>query len=207
MERLRSCSGRVTFWVSVMAGAAAVALTLATVAAGATRTDGDQGPADLQLTGTVTPTGAVGDTLTWQLTVDDYNTGPALDVWVDVTLPSNVQLTSSSTDRGTGCTSTGATTLHCSLDWLSDTAQFGHVTWSPRSPRPATGDEGGRRLPGRRSDPGRQQPDADGDHADAAASSRTCVAGHRQPGTPARPDRRVACHRRVLGVAKRRRRG
>jgi len=129
MKWFRSCAVRGMFLVAALAGAAAVAMTVASVAVGATRADGDPGPADLQLTGTVTPTQAgVGDALTWQLTVNDYNTGPALNVWVDVTLPSNVQLTSSSTDRGTGCVSTGATTLHCSLDWLSDTAQFGHVT-------------------------------------------------------------------------------
>jgi hypothetical protein len=138
MKQVRSVTALVTSRVSVLAGAAAAAMVLASIAgasplgqsgavAFAPRCD-NCGVADLQLTGTVDPTqGGVGDTLTWQLTVNDYNTGPALDVWVDVTLPSNVQLVSSYTDRGTGCTSTGATTLHCYLDWLADTAQFGHV--------------------------------------------------------------------------------
>jgi uncharacterized repeat protein (TIGR01451 family) len=87
------------------------------------------GLADLVLTGTVSPTTAqVGDTLTWQLTVNDINTYPALSVTVDVTLPSNVQVVSTYADRGPGCTSTGATTLHCNLDWLSKDVQFGHLT-------------------------------------------------------------------------------
>ena len=124
--------------MSVLAGAAVVTMAVASAALATLPSrsgrvavplaNGDPGPADLQLTGSVNPTQAgVGDSLTWQLTVNDYNTGPALAVWVDVTLPSNVQLVSSYTDRGTGCTSTGATTLHCYLDWLSKGAQFGHV--------------------------------------------------------------------------------
>jgi len=87
------------------------------------------GLADLVLTGTVSPTTAqVGDSLTWQLTVNDINTYPALSVTVDVTLPSNVQVVSTYADRGPGCSSTGATTLHCNLDWLSKDVQFGHLT-------------------------------------------------------------------------------
>ena len=89
----------------------------------------DCGFADLQLTGTVNATQSqVGASLVWQLTVNDINTQPALNVYVDVTLPANTQYGSSSTDRGSGCTATSATTLHCSLDWLSSDAQFGHVT-------------------------------------------------------------------------------
>ena len=126
------------FRIGAFAVAATLAMTVASVAAASSPThngraaiplaDGDPGVADLRLEGTVAPVQvAVGDSLTWQITVNDYNTGPALDVWVDITLPTNVQLTSSYTDRGTGCTSTGTNTLHCSLDWLADTAQFGHV--------------------------------------------------------------------------------
>jgi len=89
----------------------------------------DCGYADLQLTGTVNETQSqVGDSLVWQLTVNDINTQPAYSVIVDVTLPANTSYASSSTDRGSGCTATSSTTLHCNLDWLSDTAQFGHVT-------------------------------------------------------------------------------
>ena len=89
---------------------------------------GGSGVADLRLEGTVDPVQAgVGDTLTWRITVNDYNTGPATNLWVDITLPANVELTSSYTDRGTGCVATGATTLHCYLDWLADSVQFGHV--------------------------------------------------------------------------------
>ena len=108
--------------------AAALAMAVASVATASTRADGDPGVADLRLAGTVDPVqAAVGNSLTWQITVNDYNTGPALDVWIDVTLPTNVELTSSYTDRGTGCTPTGTNTLHCDLDWLADTAQFAHV--------------------------------------------------------------------------------
>jgi len=86
------------------------------------------GVADLALTGTVSSVQPqVGDTLTWSLTVTDANAMPAYNVLVDVTLPANVQLVSTYADRGTGCTTTSATTLHCSLDWLADTAQIGHV--------------------------------------------------------------------------------
>lgn len=89
----------------------------------------DCGYADLQLTGTVNETQSqIGDSLVWQLTVNDYNTYPVLNVYVDVTLPANTQLASSYTDRGSGCAATSATTLHCSLDWLAKGVQFGHVT-------------------------------------------------------------------------------
>lgn len=134
MKRLRSLVARATFGVSLFGGAAAVVLTLASVAsasvlgANGRAADGDPGVADLRLEGTVDPAqAAVGDSITWRLTVNDYNTGPALDVWVDVTLPANVSLTSSYTDRGTGCTVDGNNHLHCYLDWLADTVQFGHV--------------------------------------------------------------------------------
>jgi hypothetical protein len=87
------------------------------------------GPADLLMQGTMSQTiVAVGDSLVWYLQVNDQNQGPATGVYVDITLPSNVALVSTYADRGTGCTSTGATTLHCDLDWLADTAPLGHVT-------------------------------------------------------------------------------
>jgi len=121
--------------VAAVSAVVAVLLSGAAVASAAPKVVSDCVPgstcgvADLQLTGTVSPTQAqIGDTLTWQLTVTDANSQPALNVLVDVTLPSNVQLVSTYTDRGTGCTSTGATTVHCSLDWLANTAPVGHVT-------------------------------------------------------------------------------
>ena len=128
-----SCQGSQGGWRAIRVGAIAVlasalAMAVASVASATSRADGDPGVADLRLSGTVDPVqAAVGDGLTWQITVNDYNAGPALDVWVDVTLPTNVELTSSYTDRGTGCTPAGPNTLHCDLDWLADTAQFGHV--------------------------------------------------------------------------------
>ena len=116
---------------ALAATAAALALSAAASSAPtrSTCTPGqDCGYADLQMSGTVNQTQSqVGDSLVWQLTVNDINTYPALNVYVDVTLPANTQYGSSSTDRGSGCTATSATTLHCSLDWLSKDAQFGHV--------------------------------------------------------------------------------
>jgi hypothetical protein len=72
-------------------------------------------------------TAAVGDSLTWRLTVTDSNQGPATGVYVDVNVPSNVTVTYTYADRGTGCTGSGTNTWHCDLDWLADTAQTGHV--------------------------------------------------------------------------------
>ena len=90
---------------------------------------GGSGVADLRLEGSVDPATqpAVGDTLTWRVTVNDYNTGPATGLWVDIQLPMNVSLVSSYADRGTGCTVVGPNKLHCYLDWLADNVQFGHV--------------------------------------------------------------------------------
>jgi hypothetical protein len=91
--------------------------------------DPNCGPADLRITGTMdSTTVALGDSLTWRLTVSDANAGPATEVYVDINVPASVAVTSTYADRGTGCTSTSGTTLHCYLDWLADTAQVGHVT-------------------------------------------------------------------------------
>jgi uncharacterized repeat protein (TIGR01451 family) len=91
--------------------------------------DGDPGLADLHMEGSVDQaTAAVGDSITWHLTADDYNTYPAANVWIDVTLPANVSLVSSYADRGSGCVTDATNHLHCSLDWLSKDVQFGHVT-------------------------------------------------------------------------------
>jgi uncharacterized protein DUF11 len=89
----------------------------------------DCGLADLQLTGGLNEGfSKIGDSLVWQLTANDYNTYPILNVGVDVTLPAGTQLVSAVTDRGAGCAATSPTTLHCSLDWLSKDVQFAHVT-------------------------------------------------------------------------------
>ena len=89
---------------------------------------GGSGVADLRLEGSVEPTvAAVGDNLTWRITVNDYNTGPATNLWVDIQLPASVSLVSSYADRGTGCAVVGDNKLHCYLDWLADNVQFGHV--------------------------------------------------------------------------------
>ena len=89
---------------------------------------GGSGVADLRLEGSVEPTqAAVGENLTWRITVNDYNTGPATNFWVDIQFPASVSLVSSYADRGTGCTVVGDNKLHCYLDWLADNVQFGHV--------------------------------------------------------------------------------
>ena len=86
--------------------------------------------ADLYLTGSAEPASVpVGGTVTWRLGVhDDRNYGAATGVYVDVTLPGAVQVVAATTDRGPGCTSTGAGTLRCNLDWLSGDAPIGNVT-------------------------------------------------------------------------------
>ena len=91
---------------------------------------GGGGSADLYLTGSVAPASvAIGGTLTWQLRLsDDKNYGSAAGAYVDVTLPAGVQIASTSTDRGPGCSSSDAGKLRCSLDWLSRDAPYGNVT-------------------------------------------------------------------------------
>ena len=69
---------------------------------------------------------------------DRLQPGAGDGVYVNLTLPANVTVTYTYTDRGTGCTSTGATTWHCYLDWLADTAQVGHVILTAKVT--ATGD-------------------------------------------------------------------
>ena len=121
--------------VSMLVGAVAVAMAFASLAGASVlgqsgrAADGDPGLADLHMEGSVDQaTVAVGDSITWHLTADDYNTYPATNVWVDVTLPANVSLVSSYADRGSGCVTDATNHLHCSLDWLSKDVQFGHVT-------------------------------------------------------------------------------
>ncbi len=91
---------------------------------------GGPGAADLYLTGSAEPASApVGGTITWRLRVrDDKTYGPATGVYVDLTLPTGVQVVSASTDRGPGCVSSGAGTLRCNLDWLSSDAPYGNLT-------------------------------------------------------------------------------
>jgi uncharacterized repeat protein (TIGR01451 family) len=134
MKPLRSVTACVTSRVSVLAGAAVAAMLFASIAGASvlgqsgSAADGDPGLADLHMEGSVDQaTAAVGDSITWHLTVDDYNTYPATNVWIDVTLPANVSLVSSYADRGSGCVTDAPNHLHCSLDWLSKDVQFGHV--------------------------------------------------------------------------------
>jgi Domain of unknown function DUF11 len=129
----------------MLAGMTAVAILLASTAAASPARvanlpcDPNCGPADLRIAGTMdSATAAVGDSLTWRLTVTDVNQGPATGVYVDVTVPSNVTVTYTYADRGTGCTGSGTNTWHCDLDWLADTAQNGHIVITAKVT--ATGD-------------------------------------------------------------------
>ena len=125
--------------VNMLAGGAVVAVLLASAAAAAPTRVSDSGPADLRIAGTMdTATAGVGDNLTWRFTVTDANQGPATGVYVNLTLPANVEVTYTYTDRGSGCTGSGGTTWHCNLDWLADTAQVGHVVLTAKVT--ATGD-------------------------------------------------------------------
>ena len=58
---------------------------------------------------------------------NDKNYGPATGVYVNVTLPSGVQVVAMSADRGPGCKTTSATTVRCDLDWLSSDAPYGNI--------------------------------------------------------------------------------
>ena len=84
--------------------------------------------ADIGVTGSVSPTTAnQGDTLVWTFVVSDVNTGPAVDVYLDVTLSSNLTYVSSTTTRGPGCTQNSGK-VHCFLDWMSGDAPKATIT-------------------------------------------------------------------------------
>ncbi len=119
---------------SVSAESAASAVVLATGSGGGAgggggSGGGGSGSADLYLTGSVEPAAApVSGTITWRLrAADDKNYGPATGVMVDVTLPAGVSVVSATTDRGSGCATSGAGTLRCNLDWLSSDAPYGNI--------------------------------------------------------------------------------
>ena len=84
--------------------------------------------ADLSVDGAVSPTTAnQGDTLVWTFHVVDTNKGPAVDVYLDLTLSANLSYVSSTVTRGPGCTqSSGKVT--CFLDWMSGDAASATVT-------------------------------------------------------------------------------
>jgi len=68
-----------------------------------------------------------GDNVTYVLSVDDLTPNQlAQNVNLNVTLPAEVSLVSSSADRGSGCAATSATQLKCYLDFLS--GQAPHAT-------------------------------------------------------------------------------
>jgi Domain of unknown function DUF11/RTX calcium-binding nonapeptide repeat (4 copies) len=90
---------------------------------------GGSGGIDLAMTGSVTPISApAGNSLTWRLRVTDKTLALAFGVYVDVTLPAGVSLTTAEASRGPGCKTTGARTLRCELDFLAASAPVGEVT-------------------------------------------------------------------------------
>ena len=117
----------------------------------------------------------VGGTITWRLRVSDKTSGPATGVYVDVELPAGVTLVLAQTDRGSGCVSTGAGKLRCSLDWLSSGVPSGNVTLvttvTAAGELVLTATAG---YCGGRSDPGRQHARAEGEHAHRAGTGAAC---------------------------------
>jgi uncharacterized repeat protein (TIGR01451 family) len=86
------------------------------------------GAPDLQVTGFASAaTPAVGDLVSFALTVTDANLILAQSVVLTVTLPSGLQFVSGSADRGSGCSVTTATKVSCNLDFLSTTAPRANV--------------------------------------------------------------------------------
>jgi uncharacterized repeat protein (TIGR01451 family) len=91
-------------------------------------TGGATGPPDLQVTGFASAaTPVVGDLVTFSLTVTDANAILAQSLLLTVTLPSGLQFVSGTSDRGSGCSSSTATTVVCNLDLLSAAAPRANV--------------------------------------------------------------------------------
>jgi hypothetical protein len=89
---------------------------------------GGSGAPDLVVTGFPSSASPVtGGTVTFVVTVTDKNAMPAENLLVNVTLSGGLQYLTSTSDRGSGCVVTSATTLRCSLDWLSSDAKVGNL--------------------------------------------------------------------------------
>ncbi len=105
--------------------------TATIAAAGATGGGSSGGTAvpDLAVSINANPTAVrVSDQLTYQVVVTDTNGQLAQGVGADVVLSPGTQYVSSSTDRGAGCTRTGASSLHCDLDFLNANAPTATAT-------------------------------------------------------------------------------
>ena len=86
------------------------------------------GPADLAVTGVVSPTIAkVGDTIVWRLNVLDKNKAPATGLKLSIALTGGVEYASSQSDRGAGCKPDSPTRVTCDLDFLSADSPIGSV--------------------------------------------------------------------------------
>ena len=70
---------------------------------------------------------AVGDNVTFLVTVTDKNGKPAQQLYVTVALGSGLQYVSSTSDRGSGCSPDSTGQLKCFLDWLSSDATTAHL--------------------------------------------------------------------------------
>jgi hypothetical protein len=89
---------------------------------------GGPGSPDLAVTGFAdNPNPAPGDNVTFVLAVTDKNGKPAQTLNLDVALSSGLQYVSSTSDRGSGCVASSATTLRCFLDWLSSDVKVANL--------------------------------------------------------------------------------
>jgi len=115
----------------VVAGGA-TAKPLARDVAHAVRAAADTAP-DLQVTGTASNTAPVaGDVVQFALSVYDANAQPAQSLNLTLTLPSGLQFVSGTSDRGSGCKTSGTTQVVCFLDWLSKDARRANVQVSAK---------------------------------------------------------------------------
>jgi uncharacterized repeat protein (TIGR01451 family) len=89
---------------------------------------GGGGLPDLSVAGSVTnSTPAVGDNVTFFVTVTDKNGKPAQPLYLNVALGGGLQFVSASADRGNGCTVVSAGQIKCFLDWLSSDVPAAHL--------------------------------------------------------------------------------
>jgi urease beta subunit len=88
-------------------------------------------PADVGVVVTAdSATANVGDTVIFRIGVTDTDNGPAPNLHVMITLPSDGTLVQSYADRGPGCTNAGPNTLDCNLDYLSgDSPKANLIIW------------------------------------------------------------------------------
>jgi hypothetical protein len=121
---LDTVAGTATIAARTTGGTAAQAVTVGASTGGG----GGGGPADLALSGSVTPAvGPPGAAVTWRLRVDDKTLQPAFGIVLEVALPAGHAFAGASADRGPGCVGAGTTRVVCPLDFLSAAAPAANV--------------------------------------------------------------------------------